>query len=174
MVRRALDGEVQRDLEAKLARPRDESIEVGQRSQLGIRRRVAAVRATDGPHAAGITGLRRQRVVAALAVGQTDRVDRRQVHDVETERGRPLEHRLGILERGVAAGDAGAREELVPGRVARPFRVGDDVELALGRRRIAAIEMATHQRAEPFLTGRGDGVGRAITTGETTGVLAQR
>src|SRR3989442_15064413 len=123
--------------------------------------------ASDGPDAPGIAGLRRQHVVLALAVSLTDRMDRREIHDVEAERGRPFQHRLGVLERSVATGHAGAREELVPGGEASALGVGDDVELALGPRRIAAIQVTAHQDAETFLARGVDGIGLATTVGET-------
>ena len=41
----------------------------------------------DGPRAAGVVGPGGEAVAAALAVGGADRVDRRQVHDVEAEVG---------------------------------------------------------------------------------------
>ena len=57
-------------------------------AQLLVDRVVAAGGVADRPRRAGIAGRRGQRVVAALAVGQPDRVDRRQV-DRRRSRARP-------------------------------------------------------------------------------------
>ncbi len=80
-----------------------------QRAELGVHGVVAALGAADRPRAAGVAGLGGQRVVAALAVRAPDRMDRRQVHDVEAHGRRALELRLGVLE-GRRAGPASSPE----------------------------------------------------------------
>ena len=96
---------------------------------------VAALGGADRIGAAGIAGLGRQRVVAALAVGAADRMDRRQIEHVEAERrdlGQPTD---AIVERAVAAGNAAlaARHHFVPGARACDRSVGDQrIERAAG------------------------------------------
>ena len=68
MVGRALDREVERDLEPVGVRRLDQAVEVVERAELGMERVVAALGAADRIGAAGIVRPRRQRVVAALAV----------------------------------------------------------------------------------------------------------
>ena len=67
MVGRALEGDVQRDLEAELARARDQAVEVVERAELGMDRLVPALGRADGPGAAGVAGSGGQRVVRPLA-----------------------------------------------------------------------------------------------------------
>ena len=85
MVGRALDREIERDLEAMRVRRVDEPAEVVERAELGMDRVVAAFVRADGVDAADVAGRGLQRVVLALAVGAPDRVDRREVEDVEAE-----------------------------------------------------------------------------------------
>ncbi len=70
---------------------------------------MAAGRSADRPGAAGISLLRLLRVVTALPVRQADRVNRREVDDVEPERGQGGQHL-----RDAAEPTPGAREDLVP------------------------------------------------------------
>ncbi len=130
VVGRGLDREVERDLEPGLPRRGDERVEVLQRPELGMDRVVAALLAADRPRAAGIALRRGQRVVPALAVRLADRVDRRQVDDVEAELGQLRQHLLHALEAAPAA-----REELVPGAEPRADALDVDLE-RLGERRL--------------------------------------
>ena len=66
---------------------RDERAEVLDRAELGVDRVVAARLVADRVRAAGVVRAGDERVVAALAVRVADRVDRRQVEDVEAELG---------------------------------------------------------------------------------------
>src|SRR5262245_7302724 len=129
MIGRCLDGAIERDLQATALCRLHEPVEVVERAEVGMHGGVAALGAADRPRAAGIAGLRGERVVAALTVRAADRVDRRQVHDVEAHGGGAIELRLGVLQRAVPAITAAAREEFVPGGEARTLAVGDDLEL---------------------------------------------
>src|SRR5690242_8924222 len=71
---------------------------------------VAAGLVADRPGRAGVVGSGGQRVVLALAVGVADRVDRREVDDVEAELLQPWQLGLYALET-----TPGSREQLVPG-----------------------------------------------------------
>ena len=87
VVGRALQRDVERDLEAVLLARRDERVEVLERAQLRRDRLVAAVGGADPVDAARVARARNERVVLALAVGGADRVDRREVEDVEAQLG---------------------------------------------------------------------------------------
>ena len=80
----------------------------------------------DGPRAAGVVGPGVERVVAALAGGVADGVDRREVHDVEAH-GR---HRGEACD-GAPEAALRAREQLVPGAHERPLAV-DPQRVRLG------------------------------------------
>src|SRR5690606_13711257 len=119
----------ERHLESQLLGARREVLELAQRAELWVDRVVAAVRAADRIRAAGVAWLRCERVVAPLAVREADRVDRREVDDVEAHfrdgrkalggggegSGRPRARALVEL-RALRAG-----EDLVPGRRQGPF-----------------------------------------------------
>src|SRR5215467_10945685 len=105
MVGRALDRIVERDLDAELTRTRDESLEVGVGAEVGVDRRVPAVLRSDRPRAADVARLRPHCVVPPLPVRMADRMDRRQVEDVEAQL---RELRQRTLDTGEAA--PGARE----------------------------------------------------------------
>ena len=135
------------------SRPRATSaLEVLERAELRVDRVVAALVAADRPRAAHVALRRPRRVVAALAVRRADRVDRRQVDDVEAELGELRQHLLDALEAAPRA-----REELVPGAEAGALAVDVDV---VGRRpRLLAalargcgeplLERDVHGRAQP-------------------------
>src|SRR5207253_7071713 len=144
-------------LEAEAARALDEPVEVVEGAELRVDRRVAALRAADRPGTARVAEPRRERVVLALAVRAPDRVDGRQVDDVEAHRRRALELRLRVLE-----GSARAREELVPCGEARALAVGDDLELLLAPGRVGVVEVTLHELHERLVTGEGD---RGVGTG---------
>ena len=103
----------------------------------------------DRVRRAGIVRAGDERVVAALAVLAADRVDRREVEDVEAELG---DRRDLLLDRLQAA--PRAREQLVPGAEARAHAVDLDrrpaVEprraVALGGRAAIAVEQVGRQR----------------------------
>ena len=83
-----------------------------------------------------------ERVVPALAVRAADRVDRRQVDDVEAELGELRQERAHALEAAPRA-----REELVPGAEARERPV--DVDLVGLRPRLAGAVARQAPRAPP-------------------------
>ena len=67
VIRRALPGEIERDLHAEPLRLAVERVEILERAEPGIDRGVPAVGRADRPGAAGIAGAGHQRVVAALS-----------------------------------------------------------------------------------------------------------
>ena len=76
MVGRCLEGDVERDLDAALARRGDQSIEVGERAELGVDRGVAALGGADRPRDARVVRGLGRAIVGALSELATDRVDR--------------------------------------------------------------------------------------------------
>ncbi len=139
VVGRALQREVERDLHAELIRARDERVEVVEVAELRVDRVVPARGRADRPRGADVARLGVHGVVAALAVHGADRVDRREVDDVEAH----LRDAVELLGRGderavhraagLVAPAGGPREDLVPGAEQRPRAVGEDVALrALG------------------------------------------
>ena len=105
-----------------------ERLEVVHRAELGVDGVVAALGGADRVRHAGVVGAGDERVVAALAVLAADRVDRREVEDVEAVLG---DRRDLLLDRLQAA--PGAREQLVPGAEARADAVDLDRQ-RLGQR----------------------------------------
>src|SRR5690606_22419489 len=85
MIRRALESDVERDLEALPSRVLDERTEILERAERGMHALVPARRGTDLPRRARLTRARIEPVVRALAMRHADRVNRRQIHDVEAE-----------------------------------------------------------------------------------------
>ena len=105
-------------------------------------RRVAAARVADRPRRAGIAGRRRERVVGALAVRQADRVDRRQVEDVEAELGELGDDLLRRpRSRPRSAGRARTRRRSAPARGRRRR-----ASVRVHRRRAAAVGVALDGR----------------------------
>ena len=105
------------------------------------------VAVADRPRRSGVLGTGDQRVVAALAVGQSDRVDRRQVEDVEAELGQPRDLLLDALQAA-----PGAREQLIPGAEARALAV--DLEADRRRQGLAAIALLRRARRRRAARGR--------------------
>ena len=165
VVGRGLDREVERDLEPGLPRRRDEVVELLQRPQLGVDRVVAALRAPDRPGAAGVALGRLQRVVAPLAVRGADRMDRRQIDDVEAELGQVGQHLLDALETAPAA-----REELVPGAEPRAQPLDVDLERLVERRLAVPVLRAQLRRGGAPRLGLA-GAEQRLRLGELAGEL---
>src|SRR5205823_4792899 len=87
VVGRALEGHIHRYLDAQVAGVGDEGVEVFERAEVGVDGRVPAFGAADAPGAAGFVRPGDGRVVLALAEGDADRVDGRQVEHVEAHTG---------------------------------------------------------------------------------------
>ncbi len=92
-----------------------------------MHRIVAALGGADSVGASGIVFRRCHRIVAALAVGVADRMDRREIDHVEAHRRDIGQARDAILECAVLAGHLAlaARHHLVPCAGARPRPVRD-------------------------------------------------
>ena len=134
MVGGALDREVEGDLESRVFRRSDHRVEFGPRAELGGDRVVSALGRADRPRRPRIVGTCDERVVRALAIRRPDRVDRRQVDDVEAELGESRQDRSYAREPAERA-----REELIPRAEARERAVDVDGER---RRRDLAVPVA--------------------------------
>ena len=86
VVRSTLECDVERRFEAKLLGFGDEPIEVLESTQLRVNRLVAAIFRSYRPGTADIAGFSGKRIVLTLAERTSDRVNRREVHDVKTHR----------------------------------------------------------------------------------------
>ena len=120
MIGRALHGEVECDLHVVLLARRHQGAEILQRAELRVHGVMAAFGGSDRIGTAGIAFLGLHRIVAALAVGLSDRVDRREIHHVEAHRRDIRQPRDAIPERAVLPGHRAlaARHHLVPCTVA--------------------------------------------------------
>ena len=87
VVGRGVEREVERDVHPVLARRGGERADVVHRAELGVDGVVAALLAADRVRRAGVVRAGGERVVAALARLDADRVDGREVEDVEAELG---------------------------------------------------------------------------------------
>ncbi len=143
MIGRALDREVDRDLEAVVARGGDERGEILERPELGMDRVVAAVRRADRIGAADVVRLGGQRVVGALAVGRADRVDRRENRACRSpcrgcaadDRSRPRRCRGGACRRSSSAGKVRTSSKSAPAAARRRSAAAARRSHAGGRRR---------------------------------------
>ena len=82
---------------------------------------MAALSGPDGIGAARVASFAAQRIVTALAVHATDRMDRREVKHIKTECGDVRQAVDAVVEGAVLARNGGlaARHHLVPGACAR-------------------------------------------------------
>src|SRR5262245_33632660 len=145
VIGRALDGEVERDLHAMIVAGADEATEVVERAKLRMHGVVPAFGTADGIWAAGIFGPGDERVVAPLAVGPPDRVDRSQIDDIEAALSDLRQPGDAVVECAMTAGNRALapRDHLVPGAGAGKWPFGQD------REEIAAREIG------PLLRSRG-------------------
>src|SRR4030095_15156663 len=109
-----------------------------------------ALRTANRPRAAGIARLRGQGVILALAKSGADRVNRRQIHDVQSHRGDVAEVRSAVLERAVASGGSrtGAGKQFVPGTESRLDTIYPHRQLFLIASRQRAVRGAFDQEGK--------------------------
>ena len=131
VVGRALEGQVEGQLDAMLAAGGGEAGDVVEGAQLGQYGLVAALGGADRPGAADIAGLGGLCVVAPLPRGAADRMHGREVEDVEAHLGDTRQLRLDVAQGAVLARRSQRPgEELVPG--AEASTQGLDPQLELG------------------------------------------
>src|SRR5581483_10380548 len=145
VVGRALDGEVERDLEPVLGGAGDEPVEVVERAEGRLDGGVAALRAADRPRATRVARRGDERVVAPLAMRAPDGMHWREIDDVEAELRQPRQLRLDAAEAAPRA-----RKELVPGAEAGTLAVDDELE-RWDRRLLRARQAGTGGGVEPLL-----------------------
>src|SRR5262249_4922970 len=135
-------------VDSELLRPGDEPVEVVERAEFGIDGFVATLWPADRPGAARVAGRGLERVVPALAVGTADRMDRRQIDDVEAEL-------RELRELPLAAREAppGTGEELVPAPEPRALPVRDQLE-GHDRRLREALLLRREGRVEGLVDGQ--------------------
>src|SRR5205085_11527263 len=106
---------VECELDAELLGAPAQELEVFERAELRMDALVPSLLRSDGPGAARIVGLGGEAIVAALAMGDPDRMDGRQVKDVEAEL-RHVRQASGAIAQGpvTASWTRRAREHLVP------------------------------------------------------------
>src|SRR5437867_10479061 len=121
MIRRALPREIDRDLEAEALGFAAEPFEILEGAEPRLDRRVAAVRRSDRPWTPGITWSGDERIVAPFAEARADRMNGRQIDDVEPEIGDARQAISRLAERAAprGIGTGGSREHLVPAAEAR-------------------------------------------------------
>src|SRR6266436_4727881 len=101
----------------------DEVIEIVERPKRRLDRHVAPGRAANRPWTAGTAGGRHQGVVRPLAMGQANRLNRREIRYVETHVADITQARLGLAQSPVPSGlrSTRAREEFVPRAITGPW-----------------------------------------------------
>ena len=162
-----LQCKVQRHLHAQILGACDEGVEVVDCAQIRMDRVMTTSGGTDGPRGAGIVRSGGQSVVGSLAVHRPHRVDRRQVHDIEThggDRGKPLLRvGEGATARRVQFGALASGEQFVPGAEERAATIGVDRPWAAWRFQIPDRVLAQHPpqrlvqaRRQSFFRGLGD------------------
>ena len=132
--------------------------------------RVAAFRGADGPGAARVPRRRVRRAVPTLAAGPPDRMDGRQVEDVESHvrHVRQLGPHVGEGAVAVRVGGGRTREHLVPGAETGPLPVGHH-GVDLRRRGVCRVAEPVHQPPEDVGEHELDERGRAGAAGHLLG-----
>src|SRR3569832_2769776 len=116
IVGRALDREIERQLQPELRCFVAQAQEILQRAELRMDRIMAALFPAERVRTAGGVRLRRQAVVAALAVLSADRMDGREIQGVETHRPDRRQALDDIVESAVPVRVAAlrTREQFIP------------------------------------------------------------
>ena len=109
VIGRALDREVEGDLEAVLARRALEPAEIVDGAERRMDRIVPALGGADRVGTAEVAGLRPQAVVAAFAIGGADRVNGREVEDVEAHVADGRQQGDHVVEAAMTVGVLGRR-----------------------------------------------------------------
>src|SRR6266436_3909021 len=121
MIGRTLNREVERDLHLQKLACGNERTEIRQRAQFRMHRIMAALGGADGVGTSGIAVGGRDRIVAALAVGVTDGVDRRELRCVEPY-GRYLRHPWDAILAGLVWARCAFRAVIQPLAPCRDLR----------------------------------------------------
>src|SRR5205823_2707969 len=103
MVRRALDRDIERDLEMMRLARGNQVAEILKRAEFGMDGVVAASRRSDRVRTAGVARCYCQRVVATLAVGGADWMNGCEIENIETHRSDVGQPPDAVLEGAMAA-----------------------------------------------------------------------
>ena len=116
MILGTLDGEIESDFQTMVGGGSHQAAEIFTGAELRMYRLVTTLLAADRVRAAGIVRAGSQGIVAALAVGAADRVNRREVQHVEAHVLNHRQTRVHVVESAVTLGIVGdrARKQLVP------------------------------------------------------------
>src|SRR5579862_3342236 len=133
MIGRGLERKVQSDLDPEVARLRKEILKILQRTQIRMNGCMPAFTRSDGPGTAYIRRTGGARVIHALARLAADRMNRRQVQNVEAHGGDVRQPRFTIAKGSMPAGlrRARSRKHFVPCRESRPLAIHHDSQLHL-------------------------------------------
>ena len=158
MVRGALVGKVEGDLEPIFFGLPHELPEVSQSAELRMDRFVPAFFRADGPGAAGIAGPGHNGIVLPLAKGPSYRVNRRKVEHIKAHRGDIGKPSLAILEGAMPAcfRSTGTREHLVPGAETGPFTIYPDRQHPLVPGSKVFRRIALHHASQVLREGESD------------------
>src|SRR5262249_41124590 len=117
MIGRALNCEIECNLQIVVTTGCNEALEISQRSELRMDGIVPALGRADRIETAGVIGPGVELVVASLPVGAADRMDRGKVDDVETKLDNFRQSRDAIVKRSVFAGPTAlaAWNHFIPG-----------------------------------------------------------
>src|SRR6266699_5634393 len=116
MVWRALECDIQCNLQSKFLRACHQSAEILESPQLWVNRFMPAFLRTDGPRASDVLGSGLFGIVLTLAVRTTYRMNRRKIENIKSHARDVLQTFLTIPEGPVLPGSCSARsrEDLVP------------------------------------------------------------
>ena len=162
MVGRALDREIERDLQSQAPGGQHEMIEIVETAERRLDRGMAASLAANRPRAAGTIGQRGQRVVGPLAMRMANRMYRRKINDVEAEVADCGQPAFGLPQRRGAPRDVSlrAREHLVPGAAARQWPVRHHLKQRLILGGAKALAQPRHQAEQLLIRNNRDRIAR--------------
>jgi hypothetical protein len=146
MVRRALEGDIQGDLEVILKGLGGESPEIIECPQRRVDRGMPPRLGTNAPWTPRVIRAGNGSVVPTFAVRAADGMDGRQIQDIEPQGRHIRQTRLAVFKRAVTSRfrGTGAWKHLIPGAEAGAFAIDDHPQLlAIGRRQ-GAVGMRAH------------------------------
>ncbi len=109
MIGRALESNIQRDFEPNALSLCDQMPEILRRSEFGMDRRVTTCFRSNRPGTSNVTWLSSHRIVLALAKTLSDRMNWRQIHDVEAHVGYVSKPCFNIFKRPMFSRNRRAR-----------------------------------------------------------------
>src|SRR5215471_99086 len=128
MIGRTLVRDIQSNVDFVPLRRAEEVAKIVECAKLWMDRLVSTFLSADRPRTPGLAGLGCSRIVFALAKGLSDRMNRREVEDVEAHCRDFRQDFFAVLERAV-----GSRKHLVPGAETCPNGIYRDAKLFVMR-----------------------------------------